>query len=106
MPAKVFKNEISEICGREPLKIEVIWSAKVIENGRSKICGRQPLKNFTLSILQYFVPNTQRLQPGNVDKAFHNCSFIISNHTSNTIGKSNERKRDVVYSGDSSSQSQ
>ena len=26
-------------------------------NGPSKICGRQPLKNFTWSILEYFVPN-------------------------------------------------
>ena len=30
---------------------------KVFKNGRSKICGRQPLKNFTWSILLYFVPN-------------------------------------------------
>ena len=30
---------------------------KVFENGPSKICGRQRLKNFTWSILEYFVPN-------------------------------------------------
>ena len=27
-----------------------------LKNGPSKICGRQPLKNFTRSILEYFVP--------------------------------------------------
>ena len=30
---------------------------KVFKNGPSKICGRQPLKNFTWSILEYFVPS-------------------------------------------------
>ena len=30
---------------------------KVFKNGPSKICGRQPSKNFTWSILEYFVPN-------------------------------------------------
>ena len=30
------------------------------ENGPSKICGRQPLKNFTYSILEYFVPNVRQ----------------------------------------------
>ena len=29
---------------------------KVFNNGPSEICGRHPLKNFTLSILEYFVP--------------------------------------------------
>ena len=37
------------------------WSAhkwdKVFKNGPSEICWRQPLKNFTWSILEYFVPN-------------------------------------------------
>ena len=28
----------------------------VFKNGLSKICGRQPLKNFTWSIIEYFVP--------------------------------------------------
>ena len=32
-----------------------IWE-KIFKNGPSKICGRQSLKNFTLSILEYFVP--------------------------------------------------
>ena len=31
-----------------------IWD-KVFKNGPSNICGRQPLKNFTSSILEYFV---------------------------------------------------
>ena len=30
---------------------------KVFKNEPSKICGRQPLKNVTWSILEYFVPN-------------------------------------------------
>ena len=30
---------------------------KVFKNGPSKICGRQPSKNFTWSILEYFVRN-------------------------------------------------
>ena len=30
---------------------------KILKNGPSKICGRQSLKNFTWSILEYFVPN-------------------------------------------------
>ena len=33
-----------------------LWD-KVFKNGPSKICGRQPLKNFTWSILEYFVPD-------------------------------------------------
>ena len=32
----------------------IIWD-KVFTNGPNKICGRQPLKNFTWSILEYFV---------------------------------------------------
>ena len=32
-----------------------IWD-KVFKNGPSKVFGRQPLKNFTWSILEYFVP--------------------------------------------------
>ena len=35
-------------------KIHIIYG--VFENEASKICGRQPLKNFTWSILEYFVP--------------------------------------------------
>ena len=41
-----------------------IWDT-VFKNGLSKICGRQPLKylkgyaNFTWSILEYFVPMIQ-----------------------------------------------
>ena len=31
-----------------------IWD-KLFKNGPSKICGRQPIKNFTWSILEYFV---------------------------------------------------
>ena len=31
-------------------------SEKVFKNGPSKICGREPLKDFTGSILGYFVP--------------------------------------------------
>ena len=31
-----------------------IWD-RVFKNGPSKICGRQPLRNFTWSILEYFV---------------------------------------------------
>ena len=30
---------------------------KIFKNGPSNICGRQPLKNFTWSILEYFVSN-------------------------------------------------
>ena len=33
----------------------LIW-VQVFKNETSKICGRQPLKNFTWSILEYFVP--------------------------------------------------
>ena len=33
----------------------IIWG-KVFKNGPRKICERQPLKNFTWSILEYFVP--------------------------------------------------
>ena len=29
----------------------------VFKNGTSKICGRQPLKNFTSTILEFFVSN-------------------------------------------------
>ena len=32
----------------------IIWD-KLFKNGPSRICGRQPLKNFTWSILEYFV---------------------------------------------------
>ena len=32
-----------------------IWD-KVFKNVPSKICGRQPSKNFTWTILEYFVP--------------------------------------------------
>ena len=35
------------------IQIEM-WD-KVFKKGPSKICGRQPLKNFTWSILEYFV---------------------------------------------------
>ena len=35
------------------------WN-KAFKNGPSKICGRQPLKNFTWSILEYFVPDVQK----------------------------------------------
>ena len=31
-----------------------IWD-KVFKNGLSKVCGRQPLRNFTWPILEYFV---------------------------------------------------
>ena len=34
---------------------EDIWD-KVFKNGPTRICGIQPLKNFTWSILEYFVP--------------------------------------------------
>ena len=30
---------------------------KAFKNGPSKICGRELLKNFTWSILEYFVPD-------------------------------------------------
>ena len=32
-----------------------MWN-KVFKNGPSEIYGKQPLKNFTWSILEYFVP--------------------------------------------------
>ena len=35
--------------------LKIIW-VKVFKNGPSKICRRQLLKNFTWSILEYFVP--------------------------------------------------
>ena len=34
---------------------DIIWD-KVFKNATSKVFGRQPLKNFTWSILEYFVP--------------------------------------------------
>ena len=33
----------------------IIWE-KVFKNGPSETCGRQPLKDFTCTILEYFVP--------------------------------------------------
>ena len=32
------------------------YMSKVFKSGPSKICGRQPVRNFTWSILEYFVP--------------------------------------------------
>ena len=39
--------------------LRVIWD-NVSKNGAGEICGRQPLKNFTWSILKYFVPSVSR----------------------------------------------
>ena len=36
------------------IRLYIIW-VKVFKNGPSKICGTQPLKNFTWSILEFFV---------------------------------------------------
>ena len=44
-----------------------IWD-KVFKNRPSKICERQSLKNFTWSILEYFVP-------------YENCSQLFGNYT-------------------------
>ena len=33
---------------------------KLFKNRPSKVCGRQPLKNFTCSVLEYFVSNVPR----------------------------------------------
>ena len=36
-------------------KFTINWD-KVFKNRPSKVCGKQPLKNFSWSILEYFVP--------------------------------------------------
>ena len=36
------------------VKAPYIWK-KVLKNGPKKACGRQPLKNYTWSVLEYFV---------------------------------------------------
>ena len=41
---------------RHFLRSVLYGTDKVFKNGPSKICVRQPLKNFTWSILEYFVP--------------------------------------------------
>ena len=45
-----------------PLTLNPFWSGfvwgKVLKNRPNKSCGRQPLKDFTWSILEYFVPYT------------------------------------------------
>ena len=45
-----------QLAGEKYSDVEDIWD-KLFKNGPSKICGRQPLKNFTWSILEYFVPH-------------------------------------------------
>ena len=56
-----------------------IWD-KVFKNGSSDICERQPLKNFTWSILKYFVPYVlYRLHTG-----------YISNHYTGSSNKTQE----------------
>ena len=47
--------EVASMMRKGFRKVKFIWD-KVFKNGPSKICGRQPLKNFTWSILEYFVP--------------------------------------------------
>ena len=42
--------------------VVLIWD-KILKNGPSKICGRQPLKNFTWSILQFFVLHLTNFVP-------------------------------------------
>ena len=37
---------------------------KVFKNGPSEICERQPLKNFTWSILEYFIPHREHFPAG------------------------------------------
>ena len=56
----VFQNRMRTINLQKLLLIIVCndshsWD-KVFKNGPSKICERQPVKNFTWSILEYFVP--------------------------------------------------
>ena len=46
---------------------------KVFKNGPSKICGRQSLKNFTWSILEYFVPTDL----GKVDRGLEQVDTIL-----------------------------
>ena len=51
---------------------QIIWD-KVFKNEPSKICGRQPLKNFTSSILEYFFRYMIM-----VDQClFSGCSMVI-----------------------------
>ena len=45
-------------------KLRQKWD-KVFKNGPSEICGRQLLKNFTWSILEYFVQMSDWRCPGN-----------------------------------------
>ena len=50
--------EESKICYiKESFLNEGFKWDKVFNNGSSEIFGRQPLKNFTWSILEYFVSN-------------------------------------------------
>ena len=49
-----------------------IWD-KLLKNGPSKICGRQPLKNFTWSILEYFVPYILLITPDQRLHMFISC---------------------------------
>ena len=52
--------------------VNSIWD-KVFKNRPSKICGRQPLKNFTWSILEYFVP--YKPFPFRTNMKLHNISI-------------------------------
>ena len=48
----------------------IIWD-KVFKNEPSKICGREPLKSFTWSTLEYFVSMTAtRMEAGRVKLAW------------------------------------
>ena len=49
------KNKIKPVFDSCPDVQKDNWG-KVFKNEPSKICGRQPLKIFTSSILEYFVP--------------------------------------------------
>ena len=54
-----------------------IWD-KVLKNGPSQTCGEQPLKNFTWSIIEYFVPFITQLviYNGKRCRIFFVCMYI------------------------------
>ena len=58
------------------LFIRLIWG-KVFKNGTSEISGRQLLKNFTWSILEYFVPYVRIKRDTNI--FFSYLKILIKN---------------------------
>ena len=66
---------------KQNLRNFVVRWDKVFENGPGEICGRrgkQPLKNFTWSILEYFVPDIEQVAKSYImDLMVLLCSLTI-----------------------------